>query len=79
MLDETTVAHRTTCQVFLLNSTTIRQLDYMQLCIFKCVHVILIANLKICDNTVNPGMLSQHQNRCKVLQLHGHRFGANLH
>ena len=39
--------------------------------------MILIANLKICTDTVNPGMLPQHQNRCKVLQLYGHRFGAN--
>ena len=29
-------------------------------------------------HTVNLGVLPEHQNRCKFLQLYTHRFGANL-
>ena len=53
--------------------------------VFQLIHagtdpvVLQTDNIKHGEHTVNLGVLPQHQNRCKFLQLYGHRFGANLH
>ena len=53
------------------------QARYRRPSVYFCdVNISYTSSENIYIYTVNLGVLPQHQNRCKFLQLCGHRFGA---